>query len=526
MRINISFLQVFLLLIILISSCQEEKKEVFYLDKKIKASEKIKWLLKDENNHLLNLDEKAVLSLRKLYKKRKHKSLWVNDSIFTNKGKFLLNELKNPLAFGIPNSRLNINSLKHKNLIIKEILITNSILTLSHDLKYGCFDSLTKKLKPVIYPNHFPQITRLEKIKKDFKRIPLEIISFGPQDTSYQKLSHALYRFVKTKKMNDANLKVPNFKKDSINSLNFAKKSLVQKSFLKNENCDSLTFDSALKAFQKENGLKEDAVIGDFTTEALNETNLEKCQRLALVLEKLRWQNINEKRFIVVNIPEYTLRYFSDDTLKSVNRIIVGKFDTKTPEFNAELRTIVAYPFWNVPFSITSKEILPDAKKNPNYFARNHMKIYKKNEEIDPLTVDWKAIRNKTFPYKVIQQTGSFNSLGIIKFEFNNPYGVYIHDTPNKNLFNTVIRSYSHGCMRCENPIDLAKIILLKDENKTIPDSLDSIMARRNHHKIQLKKRIQIYVVYQSVVMDSQNNLIFLRDIYRKDKRLAKYMFA
>eukprot|EP01041_Mallomonas_annulata_P041829 gene41829-65985_t len=164
--------------------------------------------------------------------------------------------------------------------------------------------------------------------------------------------------------------------------------------------------------------------------------------------------------------------------------------------------------------------MLPDARRNPKYFARNHMKLYKKDVEIDPLTVNWKAIRDKTFPYKVIQQPGAHNSLGIIKFDFNNKFGVYFHDTPQKGLFNTVIRSYSHGCMRCENPIDLAKIILLKDENKVIPDSLDSILSRQINHPIRLKKRIPIYVTYRSVIVDNDNRLIFLRDIYQRDKRL------
>ncbi len=525
MRINNYFLKIFIFLIIILNSCIEKVEDTFFLDKKISASEKIKWIFKDENIHLLKLEENAISSLKRLYKKKKFKPFWSNDSILTKKGSFILNELRKPLAFGLPNSRIILNNHKSNNFIVNEILVTNSILTLSQDLSFGCFDTFTKSLKPYSYPTDFNMIYRLESIKSNFNSLPKTIISFGPSDSSYQKLALALYAFVSTKNFNDAGDKVMNFKKDSRNSLNFAKKSLLKKGFLEENNVDSLSFDAALKAFQHENGLKEDAVIGDYTYDALNETNLQKCQRLCLVLEKLRWQNIKEKRFIIVNIPEYKLRFFADDTLKSINRVIVGKFDTKTPEFCAQLRAIVAYPYWNVPFSIASKEILPAAKRNPSYFATNHMKIYKNGEELDPVTINWKAIRVNTFPYKVIQQNGSHNSLGIIKFEFSNPYSIYLHDTPNKGLFNTVVRSYSHGCIRCENPVDLAKIILLKDENITIPDTLDSILFRNNHHKINLKKNIPIYIVYQSVVINEEQKLIFLRDIYRRDERLAKMMF-
>ncbi|MCE3294779.1 MAG: hypothetical protein K0R65_493 [Crocinitomicaceae bacterium] len=508
-------------------SCSEKKVETAFLDRKVPVSKKIAWALKDENNAILELPEESIAFLKEFYGKRKHKSLWTDKKNFTKTGANLYKILQEPLALGIPDQRVKLSKKKSTHLVIKEIQITHSLATLSQDLKYGILDSTRQKLKPFSYPK-----SSNFKEKASFKSntqegLAKEIIGWGPRDTVYQKLAVALFDYAWKKDLGrDKNLKVPLFKKDSVQSLNLAKKSLQLKGYLTEKQTDSTSFDNSLRQFQLDNGLKDDAVIGQTTVDALNETLTEKCRRAAIALERLRWRSPESKRYIEVNIPEYTLRFFADDTLKSVNRLIVGKFDTQTPEFEAQLRTIITYPYWSVPFSITSKEILPDAKRNPNYFARNHMKIYKNGEEIDPLSVNWDGIRKNTFPYKVIQQPGSHNSLGIIKFDFNNKYGVYFHDTPQKSLFNTVVRSYSHGCMRCEKPIDLAKLILTKDENKTIPDSLDSILSRKSHHPIQLRKRIPIYVVYRSVVSGPGNKLIFMRDIYRRDEKLAKVMFA
>lgn len=508
-------------------ACGEKKPKTAYLDRKLPASNKIAWLLKEENNSLLKLPEESIAFLKEFYRSRQHKSLWVNDSSFNQTGKILRDLLREPLLFGMPEKRISLSRKKSVHLIIKELQITNSLATLSRDLKYGILDSTRQKHKPFSYP----EITHF-KAQIDFKTDSLEaiagqIISWGPADTVYQKLAHGLFDYVRNKPLDqDKNLKVPVFKKDSIGSLNLAKKSLALKGYLSDNQNDSTSFDRALRNFQRDNGLKQDAYIGQTTADALNETLTEKCRRAALALERLRWRKSWPKRYIEVNIPEYTLRFFADDTLKSVNRIVVGKSDTQTPEFDAQLHSIIAYPYWVVPFSITSKEILPDAKRNPDYFARNHMKVYKKGEEIDPLSVDWDKIPKKTFPYKVIQQPGPHNSLGIIKFDFHNKYGVYFHDTPQKKLFNTVVRSYSHGCMRCQNPVDLAKIILTKDKNRVVPDSLDSILSRQINHPIYLRKRIPIYVVYRSVVSGPRQQLIFLRDIYERDKRMAKAMFA
>ena len=166
---------------------------------------------------------------------------------------------------------------------------------------------------------------------------------------------------------------------------------------------------------------------------------------------------------------------------------------------------------------------------NPSYFERHRYKIYKKGEEVDPLTVDWTGIGEKSFPFKVVQNPGRSNSLGIIKFVFPNSHSVYFHDTPSKSLFSTDVRAYSHGCMRTQNPVDLARRILERDvrgrrqNDVVIPDSLDSIMSRGENYAISLLDPIPIFVEYISVARVGDQTITYI-DIYGRDEEYLTIM--
>jgi murein L,D-transpeptidase YcbB/YkuD len=157
------------------------------------------------------------------------------------------------------------------------------------------------------------------------------------------------------------------------------------------------------------------------------------------------------------------------------------------------------------------------------------MKIFKAKEvEVNPDKINWKKIKVNTFPYTVIQQPGSDNSLGIIKFEFPNPYSVYVHDTPAKGLFNQRYRSYSHGCMRCERPVELAKVMLQFDSlgkkgNPLTADSLDSLLTLQQNHPIRLLSQVPIFVEYKTVVAD-RSGIYFHFDLYERETELVKIL--
>lgn len=514
----------FLLFSILFVSCKNEKPEVYFLDQKISVEKKIEKLLEANSMRELGIDAAGQKVLHDFYSQRNFKPVWSQKKELTAKGKILSELLKTPIAFGLSSKRYANLKWSSKYPLKNEIIISCMLSRVHVDLKSGIIDSTKKALKPIAYTNT-EALDALFDFPENHEQSAAKIISWGPIDSTYQALAKGLFAFVAVHPLNDEKMTVPMQKKDSLGSVEQAKKVLVSKGYLTKENISDSAYQLALRVFQKENGQKPDGVVGENTAKALEETNMHKCRRVALAMEKWRWKTAFPDKYIRVNIPEFKLRFFINDSLKSENNVVVGKFENQTPEFSAKLRTIVAYPYWNVPYSITSKEMLPDAKKNPHYFERNKMKLLRKGEEIDPLTVNWKAIKDKTFPYSVRQEPGPHNSLGIVKFEFNNPYGVYVHDTPSKGLFKTTVRSYSHGCVRCENPVDLAKLILLRDENTMIPDSLDSILARQTNFPIQLKKSFPIYFDYISVIPGTEGKLIFLKDIYMKDDEYLKVMF-
>lgn len=277
-------------------------------------------------------------------------------------------------------------------------------------------------------------------------------------------------------------------------------------------------------------GFNEDSNIDDATLQALNESTYTKVVRASIALDKMRQRPASEKKFVRVNLPSFELFFVADDTLRSRNRIIIGKTSNQTPELQATINRIVCYPFWKVPQSIADKEILPAVKANSNYLSKNHYRIYRGKTEINPSSVSWKKY-SKNFPYTVIQDPGPHNSLGIIKLEFYNSYNVYVHDTPSKSLFKRGYRSFSHGCMRCENPVELAKTILdydsirPKNRNIFVRDSIDSILQREINFSIPLKKSIPIFVEYITVSA-TKEFLYFHLDLYKREEEYVKLLIG
>lgn len=513
-----------ILLIFLAVSCGSPRIEESLSNKLISTEKKIEYILSPEFDIDLGFNAEGKELLLNFYRDRGFKSLWIEKDSLSEKGKTLQHYLKNPILFGMSKKRQGAIKWSKEYATENEVIITYLLASMHPDLKYGILDSSRTQFKPTQFVS-LESLDTLLDFTADAKEIAHKIIKWGPKDTTYLKLAFGLFDYAATHNLSAKKVEMPSQKEDSIQSFEMARQILIEKHYL--SEADSLARTSiALKKFQADNGNKNDGIIGQSTIDALTETDLHKCQRAALAMEKWRWKNAFPNRFIWVNIPEYTLRFYDQDTLRSENKVIVGRYANQTPEFNAKLNSIVVYPYWNVPYSITSKEMLPEAKKNPNYFERNHLKLFKKEEEIDPNSVNWSKIKDETFPYKVRQEPGFHNSLGILKLEFSNNYSVYIHDTPSKSLFNTIERNYSHGCVRCQNVVDLAKTILIADENKHLPDSLDTLLFRATNYTISLKKRIPIYLDYITVMPKYPNKLLFLKDVYLKDEKYISILFS
>lgn len=507
---------------LLLFSCNSKNSEQTSVSKKLTVEETIKFLLSDEYQETLGIDDEGKNLLAEFYKQRNYKPLWAKKSTLLPIGDTLKQLLQTPVQFGMSDHRFDLTWNSDEPLQ-DELVMVCGLIRSYNDLRYGMLDSSATKLAPNRYVSLQEIDTLLDFSKQNFYT---KFLNWGPKDTVYQALAYGLYEFVQKNGLQDEKIEIKTYKEDSIAAVDVTKHVLIEKGYLKGDTViENTQFLTSLKKFQSENGCNPDGKIGKGTIQQLSETNLHKAQRIALAMEKQRKTAPFPKRYFRINIPEYMLRLYNDDTLCSENKIIIGTLDHQTPELTSALQTVVVYPYWNVPYSIASKEILPALQKNVNYLEKNDMVLLKKGDTINPHKVKWSKIKQNAFPYRVVQQPGYRNSLGILKFDFHNKYDVYFHDTPSKGLFKTIARSYSHGCMRTENPVELAKIVMTLDENTMVADSIDSLLSRTGvNHFIRLKKRIPIIIEYRSVIIEDHSVKI-LRDIYFRDDKYIAVMF-
>lgn len=510
----------------LLAACGENKRELNKLsDNHIPMAERIQLALKNGYLEKLGFSEETKEGLARLYAERKYQPLWSNDSLLTASGEKFADLSAYPLALGIPLERWK--TLKSdSNLVSREILLTAKFGTLLHDLSHGFLDTAAKSLNPLLLAEN-EKIGQRKTELDTVTDVGTWLADQGSNTLNYKQLAKAIYAEAYGKSFSVNTFKIPDVKKDSAGCHAVARQSLIDKGYLQKDSPDS-AFLPALYRFQEDHGMKPDDVIGKYTAKALNESPRQEMERAVLSLERWRWRDPFSERYIWINIPEYMLRIYYNDTLFSEHNVVVGKFDTKTPQLTSRLRNIVSYPYWVVPFSITSKEFLPALKANSGYLAKNHLRIFKSQEvEIDPATVNWKRIRDKSFPYRCVQDPGKWNSLGVIKFEFSNSFGVYVHDTPQKHYFSKDIRSYSHGCIRCQNPDSLARFIIRRDQQKKFSaDSLDSVLVREEHRSIPLRHPIDLKIDYITGIVNGDGKLVVLLDVYDRDLEYLKWYYA
>lgn len=276
-----------------------------------------------------------------------------------------------------------------------------------------------------------------------------------------------------------------------------------------------------LKMFQNDWGLNADGVLGKTTLEYLNCMPLKLMGQLKVNMERFRWlpSQMTEKH-IIVNIANFKLDLIvGADTLISM-RAVVGKETKRTPVFNESMTYIVFSPAWTVPNTILKEEVIPQLLKGPGYLVKKNMKLFRNDgTELAYSDVDWSKISESNFPYMVRQGPGPGNALGRVKFMFPNDYNVYIHDTPSRSFFARDARAVSHGCIRVEDPFDLA-VLLLSDEPEWSPDNIRTAMQQTKEQTVLLKVPVDVMVVYLTAWTDGKDRIQFRNDVYNNDEKV------
>lgn len=257
--------------------------------------------------------------------------------------------------------------------------------------------------------------------------------------------------------------------------------------------------ETALKGFQNHRGLPESGAIDTATLEALNESAEDVIDRIDANLERWRWlpRAVPADR-ITVNIPAFELSLTRNNETTQLMRVVVGKPDHPTPIFHARAYAVVVDPPWNVPKSIAEKEFFPKEEAHPGYLAKNGYTVV--NGQVR------QAFSNKS-------------ALGKIKIDLDDPYAVYLHDTPERNFFSRTMRALSHGCVRMHHPEAVAAD-LLAAQGVTLED-LQTAEAANTTKRISLETTIPVYILYRTAVANQDGSVSFLPDVYKWDPMLV-----
>lgn len=493
------------------------------------TSKQIEEFLSSPDNEISAL---ATLTLlRDFYAQRQFHPAWTDSAGLNALGQQLYSIIQQAPAYGFPpgtfacNQPLNgisdfsvLHSLKDKGIhhAQTELKLTNSAFVLMTYLKMG------KQIADTLnytHPTHtfLLQLPALLSKGVDSGDINLCLSTVQPTFPEYKNLVHSLHKIAHQ----------TGFIVDSLLT-NHDDTPLLMNSRLpqifdfmgysgKHESGNDSSLTIAVKAFQHFCKIPDNGTINDTTLVLMRQHFKKRYHSICLNLERLRQQQTLTEKLLWVNIPAFHLKVYENDTLKANYRVIVGKPETPTPKLTSRITNIQVYPNWNVPHSITSKEILEKAKRDSTYLKRKGFRILDfNNNELNYNYINWSTTTKDNYRFKLQQQPSLDNSLGIIKFNFPNPYSVYLHDTNAMWLFSTTNRALSHGCVRLNKPLVFARYLLQDDEPNL--KNLDKFVRSRSSRNIVLKKPVSLTMTYLTCEADSNLNIKWYNDLYDLDE--------
>lgn len=294
------------------------------------------------------------------------------------------------------------------------------------------------------------------------------------------------------------------------------------------EGDDTRFFDATLAAaverFQRCHGLDADGIVGLETVGMLNVPVEKRIRQVEINLERWRWlPHTLGSRYILVNTAAFNLKAMEAGRPALTMRVVVGRPARRSPVFSSKIAYLVVNPYWYVPTTIAVEDILPAVQKNVGYLTERGIRVYRGWQadapEVDPTTVDWQAYHAGRFPFRLRQDPGPHNALGRIKFMFPNEFAVYLHDTPDRALFDRAQRDLSSGCIRVEAPLALANFVLAEDDRWT-PESLTELVEKGETSKIRVRNPVPVHLLYMTAWADEGGAPQFRSDIYHWDRAL------
>lgn len=433
-------------------------------------------------------------------------------------------------SHGLPRSKYNVFDKKSFLSAYQfEILSMKSFLSVITDLNSGVLEPGKIDNSISVYPTKienkeiFSRISGLQNSNLDIKEL---IYGFAPKDREYEKLLKELERLTKVISTNGWGLPVPEGKFLGYNlihpNVGKLRTRLFKMGYLAFDNISDLLdgeLKSAIQLFQADHGLNDDGVAGDFTLQAVNISPKTRLIQVLVNLERIRWNDLTQKtKHIVVNQPNFQAYLFENDTVTWQSRVVIGLPEHQTQEFSDVMTHLIINPVWHVPRSISIEEYLPILQDSPDFLEDNDMSLIVRgtNQTIDPKLIDMSKFEANNFPFMIKQNPSNINALGVVKFMFPNEFNIYMHDTPMKELFFKDERTFSHGCVRVQDPFQFAFNLLASQENDP-QEKFQTLLLSREESQINLKEPIPVSLVYRTVFFGNYGQPQYRADVYGRD---------
>ena len=466
-------------------------------------------------------------SIKNFYAARLFKPFWYSDIDKTQK---LQTAIQKSVDHGLPKSKYEILD-KRSSLDVYEfeLFAMQSFLSLISDLNSGILEPSNIDSAISVYPTKIEDekiFIKIASLEKDNSNLVDLIFSFAPKDRDYDKLLSELERLKEVIAIDGWGEPVPEdeFLGDNINHPNVGKlrTRLFRMGYLifdSSSNVLDEELKSAIQLFQADHGLNDDGLAGNFTLQAVNVSARTRLIQVLVNLERVRWRDFSgDAKYILVNQPNFHAYLYENDTIAWQSRVVIGLPEHQTQEFSDVMTHLIINPVWHVPRSISIDEYLPIIQETPGFLEDNDMTLIVRgtNQSIDPKLIDMNQFEPNNFPFLIKQNPSNINALGVVKFMFPNQFNIYMHDTPMKELFFKDERTFSHGCVRVQDPFQFA-FNLLGYQEKDPQKTFQTVLLSKEESQINFKEPIPVSLVYRTVFFGNYGQPQYRSDIYGRD---------
>ncbi len=459
----------------------------------------------------LRLGRKDRDALTAFYTQAEHPLAWTQDGSWSPAAHAVMARLKaadddglDPAAYPLPDTKIR-KEASPSEWAKADLKLSASVVRYARDARGARIEP--SRLSPLVTPKlALPEADEVLKQVASAKDANAALAAYNPPHPGYRALKQRLAE-LRANHPSQPSVRVPKGPALKV-GMKDPRVPLIRARFNLAKDVDNQTvYDervaSAVAAFQKEKGLPTNGILTTQTVAALSGPSL--AQREAEIIanmERWRWLPADlGSRHIMVNVPEFRLELKEAGKVVHETRVIVGKEQSQTPIFSEEMKYLVVNPSWTIPPSIMKKEILPALANDPDYAARKGYKIIRRGNSIS-----------------VQQPPGERNALGYVKFMFPNQHAVYLHDTPNRNLFTASKRAFSHGCVRVEKPFELADEIFGKD-GKWTGERLKGLIGKGERY-VHLTQPLPVHLAYFTLAVDEKGQLKSFTDLYGLDRKV------